>query len=176
MTAEEGGDPVPASSWVDNYVASYRYGRQWLTFVFPVFGLLSIYEASTSRSGIAIAVLAGVGAIVLLVCVEYRTYIIRINRNAISRGSLWHAKAFSLNEVDLVQHIFDGDNNQFLYVRHSDRILLKISQELVGFDDLVGFFREYARHHHLIFATRDGFGEWTQAGGTRTDNTSSGAE
>jgi ATP:corrinoid adenosyltransferase len=47
--------------------------------------------------------------------------------------------------------------------RHGDKILLTLYQELVGFDDLVGFFGEYARHHHLIFATRDDFGEWTQA-------------
>jgi hypothetical protein len=67
--------------------------------------------------------------------------------------------------VDLIQHVYGGRGEQLLYVRHSDRILFTASRDLDGFEDLVGFFREYARHHHLIFATRDDFGQWTQQAG-----------
>jgi hypothetical protein len=48
---------------------------------------------------------------------------------------------------------------QLLRIRHSHRILLTVLCELDGFEDLVGFFREYARHHHLIFCDPDDFGE-----------------
>jgi hypothetical protein len=78
--------------------------------------------------------------------------------------SVLRSKSFALAEVDLIQHLHGDRGGQLLRIRHSDRILLSASQDLDGFDDLVGFFREYARHHRLIFATRDSFGEWAQAG------------
>jgi hypothetical protein len=67
--------------------------------------------------------------------------------------------------VDLIQLLNGDRGGPLLRIRHSDRILLTVSRDLEGFDDLVGFFREYARHHHLIFATRDEWGEWTQQAG-----------
>jgi hypothetical protein len=42
------------------------------------------------------------------------------------------------------------------------------SKGLAGFADFIGFFREYARHYHPIFTTRDDFGEWTQADAGRS--------
>jgi hypothetical protein len=65
----------------------------------------------------------------------------------------------------MIQHVYGGRGAQLLYLRHSGRTFLTLSRDLDAFDDLVGFFREYARHHHLIFATRDDWGDWKQTGG-----------
>jgi hypothetical protein len=77
--------------------------------------------------------------------------------------SILRSTSFALSDVDLIQHLYGDRRGQLLRIRRSDRILLTVSRELDGFEDLVGFFREYARHHHIIFATLDYFGEWTQA-------------
>lgn len=146
--------------WVSDYVASYQYGYTWFVLIFPMFGLLSIFLVW--RSGAALVFALAAEVLFILVFFEWKTYYVRINRDSISRGSLLHSKTFRLSDVDLVQHIIGSRNEHLLYIRHSNTILLKIYQDLVGFDDLVGFFREYAKRHHIIFATRDDFGEWTQ--------------
>jgi hypothetical protein len=146
--------------WVSDYVASYQYGYTWFVLIFPIFGLLSIF--SVWRSGAALVVAIAAEVLFILVFLEWKTYYVRIDRGSISRGSLLHSKTFRLSDVDLVQHIIGGHNEHLLYIRHSNTILLKIYQDLDGFEDLVGFFREYAKRHHIIFATRDDFGEWTQ--------------
>jgi hypothetical protein len=152
-----------SGGWVDNYVASYRYNYSWVLLIFPLFGgLLAIYLVR--QSGAAIAVAIGADLLFVLVFLQYRTYRVQLSAGSVSAVSLLHGKSFALSDVDLIQHVYGGRGEQLLYVRHSDRILLTASRDLDGFDDLVGFFREYARHHHLIFATRDYFGEWTQAG------------
>src|ERR1700677_3925719 len=160
MAAKDGGEPNALGSWVDNYVATYRYKYTWALLIFPIFGLLGIYLVW--QSGIAVAVAIGAEVLFVLVFFEYRTYCVQLSAGSISRSSFLHSKSFPLAEVYLIQHVYGGREEQLLYVRHSDRILLTVYQELDGFDDLVGFFREYARHHHLIFATRDDFGGWTQ--------------
>jgi hypothetical protein len=149
------------NDWVANYVASYQYKYAWFMLIFPIFGLFSIF--SVWRSGAALIVATAAEVLFILVFFEWKTYYVRINRDSISRGSLLHSKTFPLSDVDLVQHIVGGHNEHILYIRHSNTILLKIYQELDGFDDLLGFFREYAKRHHIIFATRDESGEWTQA-------------
>jgi hypothetical protein len=131
--------------------------------IFPAFGLLSIVLAQ--HSGAALAVAIGAELVFILVFFEWKTYYVRIDVDSIARGSFLHSKTFRLSDVDLIQHLYGDRGGQLLRIRHSDRILLTASQDLTGFDDLVGFFREYARHHHLIFATRDDWGHWTQAGG-----------
>jgi hypothetical protein len=119
--------------------------------------------SSAIRSATALAVEIGAEVLSTLVFFEWRTYYIRVSGVSISRGSFLHSKTIPLATVDLIQHIYGGRGEQLLRIRHSDRILMTASRGLDGFDDLVGFFREYARHHHLIFATRDDFGKWTQA-------------
>jgi hypothetical protein len=166
MAAQDGGGPNVSGCWVDGYTAIYRYPYPWLMLVFPVFGLLGIVLAQ--HSGAALAVAIGAEAVFILVFFEWRTYYIEVSVDSIAKGSFLHRKAIPLARIDLVQHIYGGHGEQLLYIRHGDRILLTVSQDLDGFDDLVGFFREYARHHHLIFATRDDFGEWTQAGKSKT--------
>ena len=89
-----------------------------------------------------------------------------------SADSVFRSKSFALSDVDLVQHLFGSRGGDLLRIRHSDRILLTVSRDLNGFEDLVGFFREYARHHHLIFATRDQWGDWMQAGKSNADDES----
>jgi hypothetical protein len=108
-------------------------------------------------------VATGAEVLFILVFLEWKTYYIRVSGDSIAKGSFLHSKTIPLAKIDLVQHIYGGRGEHILHIRHGDKILLTVYQELVGFDDLVGFFREYARHHHLIFATRDDFGEWTQA-------------
>jgi hypothetical protein len=94
---------------------------------------------------------------------EWKTYYVRISGGSISRGSFLHSKTFPLSDVDLIQHMDgSGRNGNLVYIRHGDKILCTVYQELVGYDDLLGFLREYARHHHIIFATRDDWGEWSQ--------------
>jgi hypothetical protein len=163
MVAEDGGEHGISDSWVNNYDASYQYGGTWAAAIFPIFGLLGI--ALAWRSEIAVAVAIGAELLFILGFFEWNTYYIRVSGDSISRGSFLHGKTIALAQVDLIQHIYGGRGEQILYVRHGDKILLTAYRELVGFDDLIGFFREYARHHHIIFATRDDFGEWTQGGG-----------
>jgi hypothetical protein len=153
------------NDWVRDYEATYRYQYTWLMLGFPVFGLLAIFLLW--RSAIAVAVAIGAEVLLILVFFEWKTYYVRISAGSISRGSFLHAKTIPLSEVDLVQHIYGSGRSagsSCLYIRHSNKILLKVFSELNGFDDLCGFFREYARHHHIIFATRDDWGEWTWAG------------
>jgi hypothetical protein len=152
------------NDWVANHVASYQYKYTWLMAFFPLFGLLAIYLLR--RSEVAIAVAIGAEVLLTLVFFEWKTYYVRINAGSITRGSFLHSKTFPLSEVDLIQHIYGSGRNagsSFLYIRHGDKILLKVFEELDAFDDLLGFLREYARHHHVIFATRDESGDWTQA-------------
>jgi hypothetical protein len=152
-------------SWVADYVASYQYKYTWLMLIFPIFGLVAVF--SVWRSGAALAVATAAEMLFILVFFEWKTYYVRINRDTISRGSFLHSKTFTLSEIDLVQHIYGSGRStgsSSLYIRHGNKILLKVFDELDGFDDLVGFFREYAKRHHIIFATRDDWGEWTQAG------------
>lgn len=157
----ESSDRDPASSWVDGYAASYQYARPWLMVIFPIFGLLGIFLGWQSAAALAVA--TGAEVLFILVFLEWKTYYIRVSGDSIAKGSFLHSKTIPLAKIDLVQHIYGGRGEHILHIRHGDKILLTVYQELVGFDDLVGFFREYARHHHLIFATRDDFGEWTQA-------------
>jgi hypothetical protein len=158
----ESPDQDRASSWVDGYAASYKYASPWLMVIFPVFGLLGIYLGWQSAAALAVAIAAEV--LFILVFFEWKTYYIRVDGDSIAKGSFLHSKKFPLSGVDLIQHIYYSGrrSGEYLHIRHGDKILLTVYQELVGFDDLVGFFREYARCHHLIFATRDDFGEWTQ--------------
>lgn len=155
-------------SWVDDYAAIYKYPYPWLMLIFPVVGLLGIILAQ--HSGAALAVATGAEVVFILVFFEWKTYYVRIDADSIAKGSFLHSKRFRLSDVDLIQHLHGDRGGQLLRIRHSDRILLTVSQDLDGFDDLVGFFREYARHHHLIFATRDDWGEWTQAGGSKAED------
>jgi hypothetical protein len=143
-------------SWVDGYAAIYKYPYPWLTLIFPVFGLLGIVLAR--NSGAALAVATGAEVVFILVYFEWKTYYVRIDVDSIAKGSFLHGKTFRLSDVDLIQHLKGDRGGQLLRIRHSDRILLTVSQDLDGFDDLVGFFREYAIRHHLIFATRDDWG------------------
>ena len=124
------------------------------------------------RSGVAVAVAIGAEVLFILVFLQYRTYCIQFGAGSIRKVSILRSKTFALSEVDLIQHMYGDRGGQLLRIRHSDRILLTVSRDLDGFDDLVGFFREYARHHHIIFATRDDWGEWTQAGKSNKDETS----
>jgi hypothetical protein len=150
-----------ASSWVDGYTANYNYARSWLMSVFPMLGLLGVYLSWESTVGLAVAI--GAEVLFVLVLFEWKTYYIRLSGDSISRGSCFHGKTIPLAQVDQIQHVDGGRSEYILYIRHGDKILLTVYQELVGFDDLVGFFREYARHHHIIFATRDMFGKWKWA-------------
>jgi hypothetical protein len=150
-------------SWVDNYVASYRYKYTWALLIFPISGLLAI--VLVRHSGAAVAVAIGADLLFILVFVQYKTYCVQLSAGSISTVSFLRSKSFALSDVDMIQRVFGGRGAQLLYLRHSGRTLLTVSRDLDGFEDLVGFFREYARHHQLIFATRDYFGEWTQAGG-----------
>jgi hypothetical protein len=159
----------PTNSWVYSYVASYQYSLTWLMLVFPMFGLLGIYLAIPSALAVIVAV--GTEVLLFLVFLEWKTYRIRVSAGSISRSSFLHSKSFPLSEVDLIQHVYGGRGAQFVYIRHGDKILLKIFGELVGFDDLLGFLREYAKHRHLIFATRDRFGAWTQGGNSNAGDT-----
>jgi hypothetical protein len=163
-----------ASSWVDNFVASYRYKYTWAFLIFPIFGLLPFFLVW--RSSVALLVAIGAEVVFILAFVRWKTYRVQLYAGSVSAVSVFHCKTFALSDVDLIQHLHGDRGGQLLRIRHSDRILLTVSQDLDGFDDLVGFFREYARHHHLIFATRDDFGEWAQAGNPKTDDTSPGAE
>jgi len=137
--------------------------------IFPIFGLLGVYLAM--QSTLAAVVAMGAEVLLLLVFLEWKTYRVRVSAGSISRTSFLHSKSFALSEVDLIQHVYGGRGAQFLYIRRGDKILLKIFTELVGFDDLLGFLREYAKHRHLIFATRDSFGVWTQAGNSNAGDT-----
>jgi hypothetical protein len=149
-------------SWVEDYVASYEYGGKWFALIFPIFGMLGIYLARHSEAAIAVAI--GAEVLFILAFFEWKTYYVRIGAGSITRGSCLHSKTFPLSDVDLIQHVYGGGRGggQFLYIRHGNKILCTVYQDLVGFDDLLGFLREYARHRHIIFATRDDWGEWTQ--------------
>lgn len=164
----ESPDQDRASSWVDDYVASYRYKYPWGLLIFPIFGLLPILLVW--RSHVALSVTIGTEVLFILVFVRWKTYCVQLSAGSISAASVFRRKTIALSDVDLIQHLHGDRGGQLLRIRHSDRILLTVSQDLDGFDDLVGFFREYARHHHLIFATRDDWGEWTQAGGSKTSD------
>lgn len=170
MSTEERPEQNPGSPgtyWVDSYTACYQYGYTRLMMVLPVLGLLGILVAIPSTLAVAAAIAAEV--LFILVFLEWKTYRVRIGEGSIARSSCLHRKSFPLSEVDLIQHVYGGRDAQFLYIRHGSEILLKVYRQLVGFDDLLEFLREYARHHHLIFATRDSFGTWTQAGNSPPD-------
>ena len=100
------------------------------------------------------------------------TYRVELSAGSMRTVSILRSKSFALSDVDLVQDLYGSRGEDLLRIRHGDRILLTVSRDLNGFGDLVGFFREYARHHHLIFATRDQWGEWMQAGKSNADDES----
>jgi hypothetical protein len=162
MAAQEGGEPDASSGWVDNYVASYRYKYPWGLLIFPILGLLPILLVW--RAPVALSVAIGAEVLFILAFVRWKTYCVQLSAGTVSAVSMFRRKTFTLSDVDLIQHLHGDRGGELLRIRHSDRILLSVSQDLDGFDDLVGFFREYARHHNLIFATRDDWDEWTQAG------------
>jgi hypothetical protein len=149
--------------WVDSYIASYRYRYTSALLIFPIFGLLAILLVRRSDAAIAVAI--GAELLFILVFLQYRSYCVQLGAGSIRTVSILRNKSFALSDVDLIQHLYGDRGGQLLRIRHSDRILLTVSRDLDGFDDLVGFFREYAKHHHIIFATRDDFGEWTQSSG-----------
>jgi hypothetical protein len=169
VSTEEGVKQSSASSWVYSYAASHQYSHTWVMLIFPIFGLLGIYLAI--QSALAVVVAVGTEILLFLVFLEWKTFRVVVSEGSISRSSLLHSKSFALSEVDLIQHVYGGRGAQFIYVSHGDKILLKIFGELVGFDDLLGFLREYAKHRHLIFATRDRFGAWTQGGNSNAGDT-----
>jgi hypothetical protein len=150
-------------NWLTDYTASYRYRYSWLMSIFPALGLLSIYLAWWgSRSFPAATVAIGVEIIFVMAFFEYKTYYIRVTGDAISRGSCFHSKTIPLNDIDLVQVVHAPMAREaFAYLRRHGRILLKIYWYLDGFDDLIGFMREYARHHKVAFRTRDSSGVWS---------------
>ena len=156
-----------ASSWVDSYVASYRYSYPWAMLLFPIFGLFYLFLAWRSRA--ALSVWMSAEALLILASIRWNTYRVELKPGLVSAVWALQRKTFALSEVDLIQHLCGNRGGQLLRIRHGDRILLTVSQDLDGFDDLVGFFREYAIHHHLLFATRDDWGEWTQAGGSPSE-------
>jgi hypothetical protein len=164
----------PAGGWVDNYVASYRYKYPWGLLIFPIFGLFPILLVW--RSHVALSVAIGAEVLFILVFVRWKTYCVQLGAGSISAASVFRRKTFALSDVDLIQHLHGDRGGQLLRIRHSDRILLTVSQDLDGFDDLAGFFGEYARHHDLIFATRDDWGEWTRAGRSSADESSPGGD
>jgi hypothetical protein len=171
MTAEVGGKQNATGSWVDTCVASYRYKYTWALLIFPLCGgLLAIYLVR--QSGAAVAIAIGADLLFILVFLQYKTYRVELSAGSMRAVSVFRSKSFALSDVDLVQHLFGSRGGDLLRIRHSDRILLTVSRDLNGFEDLVGFFREYARHHHLIFATRDQWGEWMQAGKSNADDES----
>jgi hypothetical protein len=150
-------------SWVDNHVASYRYGYPWAAFLFPVFGLIALPLVWRSAAAFLAWIVAE--AVLTLASIRWRTYRVELSPASVSVGWILHWRSFALSKVDLIQLLNADRGGPLLRIRHSDRILLTVTRDLDGFDDLVGFFREYARHHQLIFATRDEWGEWTQQAG-----------
>ena len=169
VSTEEGLKQSPATGWVYSYAESYHYSRTWVMLIFPIFGLMGVYFAI--QSSLAVVVAMGTEVLLFLVFLEWKTYRIRVSAGSISRSSFLHHKSFALSEVDLIQHVYGGRGAQFIYIRRGDRVLLKIFGDLVEFDDILGFLREYAKHRHLIFAIRDPFGVWTQAGNSNASDT-----
>lgn len=170
MDAGEGGEPTASSSWVDCYVASYGYSYPWGMLFFPLVGLVPILFLWRSSTALAVAIVAEL--VLICAAVRWKTYRVALNTGSVSAAWLFSRRSIALADVDLIQHLKGYRGGQLLRLRHGDRILLTVSQDLAGFDDLVGFFREYARHHDLIFATRDEWGEWTQAGKPSADDNS----
>jgi hypothetical protein len=163
MSAEEGGELNASGSWVDSYVGSYRYRYPWALLILPIFGVFPVFLVWRSDVALSVAIVAEV--LFILAFVRWKTYCVQLGAGSVSAVSVFRRKTFALSDVDLIQHLYGDRGGQLLRIRHSDRILLTVSHELDGFEDLVGFFREYARHHHIIFATRDDWGEWMQAAG-----------
>ena len=122
-----------------------------LCWSFRCSGSLAFYSAIPSALAVIVAV--GTEVLLFLVFLEWKTYRIRVSAGSITQSSVLHSKSFALSEVDLIQHVYGGRGAQSIYIRHGDKILLKIFGELLGFDDLLGFLREYAKHRHLIFDT-----------------------
>jgi hypothetical protein len=152
-----------AGTWVHDYVASYRYKYPWAMLMCPIFGLFPILLLW--RSGVGLSVAVGAEVLLFVAFVRWKTYCVQLEPESVSAASVFRRKRFALSDVDLIQHLCGNRGDHLLRIRHSDRIFLTVTQDLDGFDDLVGFFREYAKHHGLIFATRNDWGEWTQAGG-----------
>jgi hypothetical protein len=146
--------------WFDAFQASYRYLYPWAMLVFPGLGLLGISTAWFGAHSMP-ATLAALGAevVFVLVCIEYRTYYIRIEKGQLVRGSWFHSKSIPLGDIDLVQVV--RGKGKCLFLWRNGRVVLKTNEDLDGFEDLIGFFREYARHHHVPFKGRDRYGEWS---------------
>jgi hypothetical protein len=142
-------------------VGSYRYKLPWLMLVWPLFGLLGLALSWSAHVSAAIGISAGVEVLMVLVYLEYATYSVRLGSGTIRAGSCLHHRTFSLVDIDLIQHVYGGKGSQFLFVRRRNRVLLKVSRDLDGFEDLLGLLRAYAHRHRLEFKTRDSWGEWT---------------
>ncbi len=162
MSSEDGGEQNASGSWVENYVASFGYSYPWGMLFFPLVGLFPILLLSRSSAALAVAI--GIEVILILASVRWKTYRVELGAGSVSAVWVFSRKSFALADVDLIQLLIGFRGGPLLLIRHGDRILLTVSRNLDGFDDMVGFFREYAKHHRLIFATRDEWGEWTQAG------------
>jgi len=55
MAAEDGGEQNASGSWVDSYVASYRYGYTWAAAIIPMIGLLGFFLARQSKQKFRLA-------------------------------------------------------------------------------------------------------------------------
>jgi hypothetical protein len=78
MAAEDGGEQNASGSWVDSYVASYRYKYTWALLIFPLFaGLPAIYLVR--QSGAAVAVAIGGDLLFILVFLQYKTYRVELD-------------------------------------------------------------------------------------------------
>ena len=129
MAAEDGGEQKSSDCWVDSYVASYSYRYPWGMLFFPLVGLFPILLLW--RSSVAFAVASGVEMVLLLASVRWKTYRVDLGAGSISAVWAFGRKSFVLADVDLIQHLCGNRGGELLRIRHSDRILLTVSKDLL---------------------------------------------
>ena len=147
--------PAPVSERDALDVGSYQYRMTWLLLLFPMFGLLGIYLAWGQHSVLALGVSIAVEVLCLWIFLEYKTYQILLGGGFLWVRSCFHRRRIVLADIDLMQHLTDGGYEPLLYLRRRGKLLLKVSGDLDGFDDLLGLLRAYAHRHHIEFRVRD---------------------
>lgn len=139
---------------------SYRYTMGW---IFPValVGVCGLGIWSYQLDGLPTAlVLAGVGGIILVAYLEWSTFSLRLDGNAIHYGSAFYRKAVPFNSIKSVDHVF-GKNSDFVVVRPRVGRSFTVWMYLQDFRNVLAQINSRALQAGALVRTRDKWGKWS---------------
>jgi len=92
--------------------------------------------------------------------VEWKTFFLRLDNDAIYYGSVFYSRAIPFASIDSVEHIF-GKSSDFVVVRHRSGRPLTIWMYLNDFKNVRALISAKAQQAGAIIRERDKWGRWT---------------